>query len=500
MSQIERSTNKQKMDMSSPMFWRHPKNLCRAITVAVAATLSACAVGPSFERPAAPTVERYSTTQEATPAVTSADVTAQQVNFGSALPADWWSLFKSDALNQLVAQALAGNQTLAAAQSTVQQAQALAEAKTGMRYPEVDLTASSGRQKYGAQFLGSFAPPPPFTYYAFGAAVSYTLDYTGGIKRSIEQQRAFAEYQQHELRAAQLAVAGNLVMRVIEIASIQAEIRTIEELLADDRRNVEMIQAAFAAGSVSRVDVLSAQSQLASDATQLPPRRQQLSEARNALATLLGHEPSALPTANFDLTAFELPQQLPVELPSDLVHQRPDILAAEAQLHAATAAVGVATANLYPRIALSATFGPQALEAKDLFDHDSEAWGLIGNLTAPIFDGGRLRAERRAALAALAAEAARYRQVVLDSFTQVADALDAINHSAELLATESQALAVAQQSLDLTRESFNEGNVGVLQVLDSERLYQQARLGYVRAQAQRLQRTAQLFAAIGHGS
>jgi NodT family efflux transporter outer membrane factor (OMF) lipoprotein len=375
----------------------------------------------------------------------------------------------------------------------------LAEAKTGMRYPQVDLNASSGRQKYGDQFLGGLAKPPPFTYYSFGAAVSYTLDFAGGTRRAIEQQQALSAYEQHQLRAAQLTVASSIVERVIAIAAIQAEIRTIDELLSDDQHNLQMIQAAFDAGSVSRVDVLTAQSQLASDATRLPRLRQQLSEARNGLALLTGRTPAEATPADFDLATFQLPVQLPVELPSELVHQRPDILAAEQQLHAATAAVGVATANLYPRITLSATLGQQALEAGDLFNRSSTAWGLIGNLTAPVFDGGRLRAERRAALAALSAQAARYQQVVLESFAQVANALDAIGHSAEQLNAESQALAVAQQSLDLMRDSFNEGNVGVLQVLDSERLYQQARLGYVRAQAQRLQATAQLFAAMGRG-
>jgi NodT family efflux transporter outer membrane factor (OMF) lipoprotein len=442
---------------------------------------------------------RYSPAQDQAPPLTTIDV-VQQVDLGGNLPANWWSLFKSDALNRLIDEALANNQNLAAAQATVQQAQALAEARTGARYPEFDLTASSGREKYGAQFLGGFPAPPPFTYYAFGAAVSYTLDYVGGTKRSIEQQQALTEYRQQQLQAARLSVAGNIVMRVLEIAAIEAEIRTIEELLADDRRNVEMIQAAFSAGSVSRVDVLSAQSQLASDGTLLPARRQDLSQARAALATLTGRETGMMSPVSFDLAAFELPQQLPVELPSDFVHQRPDILAAEAQLHAATAEVGIATANLYPRITLNASFGQQSIEAANIFDKSSQAWGLTGNLVAPIFDGGRLRAERRAALAALSAQAARYRQVVLDSFGQVAEALDGINHSAELLAAQSQALTVAQQNLDLTRESFNEGNVGVLQVLDSERLYQQARLGYVRAQAQRLQRTAQLFAAVGRSS
>jgi NodT family efflux transporter outer membrane factor (OMF) lipoprotein len=219
--------------------------------------------------------------------------------------------------------------------------------------------------------------------------------------------------------------------------------------------------------------------------------------ARNSLAVLVGREPAANLPAQFDLATFVLPQELPVELPSELVHRRPDILAAEAQLHASTAAVGIATANLYPRITLSASLGQQAVKTKDLFDGNRDAWSLISGLTAPIFDGGRLRAERRAALAAVAADAARYRQVVLESFAQVADALEAINHSAELLAAQSQALTAAQENLELTRDSYHEGNVGVLQVLDSERSYQRARLGYVRAQAQRLRSTAQLFVALG---
>jgi NodT family efflux transporter outer membrane factor (OMF) lipoprotein len=476
----------------------HP--FSRIVTLAVAMALSACAAGPQFQRPAAPQSTAYSAPEDKPPVASSSEVVNQQVALGSSVPQQWWSLFNNDALNRLIDQALANNQTLVAAQATVQQAQALAEVRTGARYPELDLTAGAGRQKLGAQFLGGNFSLPPFTYFAFGAAVSYTLDYTGGVSRSIEQQQALTEYQQHQLQAARLAVTGNVVMRAIEMASIQAEIRTVEELLNDDRRNVDMVQAAFDAGSVSRVDLLTAQSQLATDTTLLPTLHQQFSVARNALAALAGREPAAALPQNFDLTAFTLPQQLPVDLPSDLVHQRPDILAAEAQLHATTAAVGVATANLYPRITLSASFGQQAVKPENLFDASSDAWTLISGLTAPIFDGGRLRAERRAALAALSADAARYRQVVLNSFTQVADALDGINHSAEQLAAQSQAVNVAQQSLDLTRESYDAGNVGVLQVLDSERSYQRARIGYVRAQAQRLQNTAQLFVALGRSN
>ncbi|HKE94281.1 MAG TPA: efflux transporter outer membrane subunit [Povalibacter sp.] len=475
----------------------------RILKLAVATTLvaanvmlSACAVGPQFQRPQAPAVDNYTATQSSAPVV-GESVQAQQFDLGASLPSDWWVLFKSPELNGLIEQAQASNQTLAAAQATVEQARALTEARTGARYPQVDLTAGTGRQKYGKQFLGPISPPPPFTYFAFGPNVSYTLDYTGGVGRAIEQQQALTEYQQWQLQAARLAVTGNVVQRALEVAASRDQMRALDDVLADDRRTLDMIRAAHEAGSVSRVDVLSAQNQLASDETLLPPLRQQLSIAQHELAVLIGQTPATASLADLSLSSFTLPQQLPVNLPSELAHRRPDILAAEAQLHAATAAVGVATANLYPRITLSASLSQQALEASELFDSSNTAWSLISGVTAPLFDGGKLRAERRAAVAALAAESAKYQQVVLESFAQVANALDAINHSAEQLAAQSQALTIAQQSLDLTRESYNEGNVGVLQVLESERLYQQARLGYVRAQAQRLQDTARLFVALG---
>jgi NodT family efflux transporter outer membrane factor (OMF) lipoprotein len=454
--------------------------------------LTACAVGPNFDRPAAPESSKTATIVPQIP--------DQQLQFGGQLPAEWWTMFNSPALNELVKQAFDSNQTLAAAQSSVEHAQELVTARTGARYPQVDLTAGAGRQKYGSQFLGPLPKPPPFTYYAFGPAVSYTLDYTGGVGRAIEQQQALAEYQQREWQAARLTVIGNVVQQALAVAAARAQIDALEEVLADDRRNVEMIQAANEAGSVSRLDVLTAQNQLASDETLLPSLKQQLSVAQHALAVLVGKTPVEMPAAQLDLFKFELPKQVPVSLPSDWVRQRPDILAAESQLHAATAAVGVATANLYPRITLTASFGQQALEPGELFDSANNAWGLVSSLTAPIFDGGKLRAEKRASLAALATESARYKQVVLESFAQVADALDALQHSAEQLTAQTHAITIAQQSLALTRESYNEGNVGVLQVLDSERLYQQARLGYVRAQAQRLQDTARLFVAMGGGA
>jgi NodT family efflux transporter outer membrane factor (OMF) lipoprotein len=260
---------------------------------------------------------------------------------------------------------------------------------------------------------------------------------------------------------------------------------------------VKLVQYAFEAGSVSKLDVVSAQSQLASDTTALPPLRQQLAEARHALALSLGTPPADPSLPELDLSQLMLPPQLPVSLPSELARRRPDILAAEAQLHAATAAVGVATSNLYPRIDLTGSIGQQSITADALFDSTSNVFSIAGGLVAPIFDGGKLRAEKRAAVDAMRSSAAHYEQTVLTAFSQVADSLEALDNGADELSAQANAEANARDTVTMTRQSYNEGNVGVLQVLDAERRYQQARLGYVRAQAQRYMDTAQLMLALG---
>jgi NodT family efflux transporter outer membrane factor (OMF) lipoprotein len=462
-----------------------------------AALLSACAVGPDFQRPDTIKDERYTQAPAKTEVGSTSAADAQQLLFGQAPPREWWRAFGSPALDQLVNRALDGNRSLAAATYSLAEAEDLARARSGGLYPRIDATAGVGRQKLGSQFLGTFPKPPPFTYFAIGARVSYSLDFTGGVKRSIEQQRALAEYRQHQLEAAQLAVSGNVVLKVLEIASLNAQIATLESLLERDRANLDLVQVAFDAGSVSRLDVVSAQSQLASDATSLAPLRQQLSAARHALGVIVGSTPAASDVASFDLANIALPAQIPVTVPSEFAHHRPDILSAEAQLHAATAAVGVATSNLYPRIDLTGTFGPQAVSTAELFKTGSNAWSIAGGLVAPLFNGGELRAEQQAATNAMRASGAHYEQTVLEAFQQVADSLDALDQGAESLRAQASAEASSRETVDLTRESYNAGQVGILQVLDAERRYQQARLGFVRAQAQRYIDTAQLFLALG---
>jgi NodT family efflux transporter outer membrane factor (OMF) lipoprotein len=470
--------------------------LSRAIVLAGVLSLGACAAGPDFTRPAAPSAARY-TGDTLRGEDASASDTVQHIALGQEIAHDWWTLFGSDAIDQLVKQAVAHSRSLAASAATLKQAQELALAQAGSRYPQVDLTAGVGRQQYGNEFLGGFGKIPPFTYFAVGPAVSYTLDYTGGVARGVERQYALAEVERHQLDAAYLTVTGQAVMQTIAIASVRAQIATVETILAQDRDNLRLVQTAFDNGSVAREDIVSAQSQIANDMTLLPSLRQELARARHALSVVLGQVPAGELPPDVDLAHITLPLEVPVSLPSELAHRRPDILAAEERLHAATSAVGVAQSNLYPKIQLSASVGQQSLKADQLFDRASNAWSIISGLTAPIFDGGTLRAEKRAAIDAMHASAADYEQTVLEAFAQVADLLEALDHDAEQLDAQAQAQQAAQSSLDLARESYREGNVGVLLVLDAERSYQQARLGYVRAMAQRYLDTVQLFLALG---
>jgi NodT family efflux transporter outer membrane factor (OMF) lipoprotein len=472
---------------------RTPKGLAIVLTYAV--SLGGCAVGPHFTRPDAPAAARY--TRDTLHAEDASSDTAQHIDLGREIEGDWWTLFHSDAIDQLVKQAVEHNRSLAASVATLAQAQELALAQAGTRYPQVDLTAGVGRQQYGNEFLGPFGKVPPFTYFAVGPAVSYTLDYTGGVARRVEQEFAMAEVQRHQLDAAYLTVTGKTVMETLAIASARAQIASVETILVQDRDNLRLVQSAYKEGSVGREDVLSAQSQIANDMTLLPPLRQELMQSRHALSVILGQAPASELPDDVDLAQITLPLQLPVSLPSELAHRRPDILAAEARLHAAVSAVGVAQSNLYPKIQLSASVGQQSLKADQLFDRSNAAWSLMSGLTAPLFDGGTLRAEKRAAVDAMHASAANYEQTVLEAFAQVADLLEGLEHDAEQFDAQAQAQQAAQSSLDLARTSYKEGYAGILQVLDAERSYHRARLGYVRAVAQRYLDTVQLFLALG---
>ena len=451
--------------------------------------LAACATGPDFTRPAPPPGTAYLAPGEKAPQITG-DLPAAET---------WWQMFGSADLDALVRQGLAGNHDLAAAQATLTQALDLAAAAGGTLAPAVDAAAGAQRQRVNFAAFGIKAPAAVFNLYQAGPAVSYDLDLFGGHKRRAEAATAEAEAAAYQRDAAALALTGNIVIQAVTFASLQAQMTATRAIIADDEENLRLVRTAKEAGSATEVDLLHAASQLAADRTLLPPLGQRLAAVRHLLAVLTGKAPADWSPPDFDLDGFRLPDRLPVTLPSALVRRRPDILAAEAELHAAGALVGAAEADRYPDITLSATLLLQATQLGQLFREGNAAVTAGGGLSAPLFHGDALEARGDAAKAAHEAAAAHYRQIVLRAFGQVADALTALAGDTDQLAAETAASAAAEGSLRLTRLSFAAGNSGVLQVLDAQRQVQQARLGLIRARAERCIDTAQLLLAMGGG-
>ncbi|MDB5459239.1 MAG: transporter [Caulobacteraceae bacterium] len=468
------------------------KGLLAALLAASA--VAGCVQGPAFTAPDRPSAAGY-TAAPATDFKAGSDP-AQHLAYGQAPSADWWTALGSPELDRVVRLALANNQSLASARANLARVSEQARAVQGSLFPQVEGNASLAREEYGANFLGPQARTfPVFSAGSAGVTVSYDLDLFGGRTRSIELAKAQVEQQRQMLGAATLAVTGNVVVQSVQLAAARSEIGVVEDMLTSDRKTLDLVRQARAVGAVSDLDVLSAQNQLDHDETMLPPLRQRLSAAEDALAVLVGKPTSEWMSPAFTLETLALPLELPVTVPSELVAGRPDIRAAEAQLHAASAAVGVATANLYPHVTLSAAIAEEGLVGGVA----GPAGSLVGGLAGPIFDGGALQARKRAAIQAYNGAAADYRQVVLASFAQVADALHALDNDASGLAAQQRALASAEATLDLTRAGYGAGSVGIVQMLDAQRQREQAAQGQVRARAQRFQDTVRLFLAMGGG-
>lgn len=454
---------------------------------------SGCATSPRYGRPADPTQTRYLDPANLPPAQTAAPV--PHVSMGKDPPERWWTLLGSADIDRLVMLALQNNRSLAAAKAHLAAAREHLRAARGAWYPQVDAGADAQRTRFGATVLGPLAKDfPPFSAYAAGVEVSYDFDFFGGTSSRVEQAAASAQYESAQLEAAALSVSGNVVIEALQVAALRAQIRVAEQIVADDEHMLDLIRAAREAGAVSQIDVLSAQSQADHDRTLLPPLHQQLSLAQDVLAVLLGAAPADGTPPEVELATLRPAHDLPIALPSELVRRRPDIDAAEAQLHEAGAAVGIATANLYPNFTLTARLAGEGL----LGGGPSEtAWNLVGGLTAPIFHGGALSAERRAAQDEYQAAFGAYQQTVLNAFGQVASGLQALVDDAELLSAQEHALDSAGASLSLTRQAYKAGNAGYTQVLDAERLHSQAELGRVQADGQRYIDVAKLLLASG---
>lgn len=484
-------------------------------------------VGPDFHTPAAPSVKTYteSPLPRKTVSIAAAGKAGRTQYFiaGRDIPAEWWALFHSPQLNQLIERGIANSPNLAAAEAALRQARENLNAQIGLNYfPAITGSLSGERETTNAAATGSTNQSigvgagttnnqststggvvsnqnQIFNLYNASVGVSYTVDVFGGLRRQIEGLRAQVDNQRYQLLAAYLTLTANIVTTSVTTASLQAQIQATHELIDIQQENLAIVEQQFRLGGASQANVLTQQNQLAQTRATLPPLQKSLAQSRDSLAVLIGAFPSDSQLPKFNLATLNLPTHLPVSLPSSLVRQRPDVLASEATLHAASAQIGVATANMLPQITLNASYGWAALVPGGLFKDSSKAWSYGAGLTQPIFEGGALLAKRRAAIAAYDQAAAQYKQTVLQAFQNVADTLRALETDARTLRDQKQAEIAARASLVLTRDQYRLGGVSYLSLLTAEQQYQQARINRIQAQATRYADTAALFQALGGG-
>jgi NodT family efflux transporter outer membrane factor (OMF) lipoprotein len=472
------------------------------LALAVGMTLSGCMVGPDFRRPEPPAPDRYTETpipaQTATAPVKGGE--AQRFVAGGDLPAQWWKVFNSGPLDQLVRDALAGSPTLTAAQATLSQAREnLAAERGALLLPRVDASLSATRQKItGASFGQPGAPSSIFSLYNASVNVSYALDAFGGNRRELEGLQALVDYQGFQFEGAKLSLTANVVTTAIREAQLRAQLQATQEILAAEQKQVELIEKQYQLGAVARLTVTTQRTQVEQTRALLPPIERDLAKTRHQLAVLSGKLPSEAMLPEFDLDAITLPPELPVSVPSSLTRQRPDVQAAEALLHQASAQIGVATANEYPKINLTGSTGVQSLQLHSLFGGPA-IWSIGAGLLQPLFHGGELEARRRAAVAAYDQADAQYRQTVLLAFQNVADALRALEADARTLKAQADATAFARETLDLTQRQYQLGGTGIIALLIAQQQFQLERLNLVTAQSARYADTAALFQALGGG-
>jgi NodT family efflux transporter outer membrane factor (OMF) lipoprotein len=460
--------------------------------------MTGCAVGPDFERPKPPAVTQY--THGQTPQQTAeADGRAQIFEVGAQIAEDWWRLFNSRELDAVVRKAIDENRNLQSALAHLRQSRDNLRAGYGVFFPHIDASFEPMRERFSAAEFGIPGQSSIFNLFTLNGTVTYVVDVFGGQRRTVENLAAQVEQQKQTARAAYLTLIGNVVNASVAGAAYRAEIEATEKIIALQKEQLKITENQAKAGTVQYSSVLAIKAQLAATEATLPPIQKSLSQTRHLLTALAGQTPEQWEPPPLALADFTLPVELPVSLPSEMTRRRPDILAAEAQLHAAGANIGVATAALFPSLTLSGNYGQTATDITTLFTPGANIWSIGSNLAAPIFHGGTLWFQRRAAIEAYQGSLSDYQQAVVAGFQQVADSLRALEFDAGTLAAQTESLATAARTQKLTEANHEAGLVNYLQVLTAQIQYRQAWLGLVQAQAQRLQDTAALFVALGGG-
>jgi NodT family efflux transporter outer membrane factor (OMF) lipoprotein len=462
-----------------------------------------CAAGPNFHRPAAPAVKGY--TPEPLAAKTAkADVAggeAQRFVEGLDIPGQWWRLFHSRSLNTLVEEALKANPSLASAQAALRVAHENVLAQKGAYYPTIEGSFTPSRNKTATGSLSpvSASGNPYYSLYTAELTVSYTPDVFGLNRRTVESLEAQAESQRFQLEATYLTLTSNVVAAAVQEALLRGQIKATQEIIKVETEALEILRHQLSLGQIAGADVAVQEATLAQVQASLPPLQKQLAQQRDLIAALAGRFPSEEPSEKFDLDKMRLPRELPVSLPAKLVEQRPDVGAAEAQLHSASAQIGVAIANRLPNITLNANGGYASNVLSQLIRPGTSYWSLAATLAQPIFEGGTLLHRERAARAAYDDALAQYRSTVITACQNVADALRALQSDAKALTAAVAAERAAATTLNITRRQLELGQVAYLLFINAEQAYQQAIVSLVQARANRYADTAALFQALGGG-
>jgi NodT family efflux transporter outer membrane factor (OMF) lipoprotein len=473
-----------------------------ALALAAMSLLSGCAVGPDFRHPTLPAASGY-TAQPLTATSSMANTVGgeeQRFDMGKDISQQWWALFKSPPLNALVEKSLKANPSIDAAKAALRQAREYVAAQVGFYYPTVQAGYAVSRTKDS----GTLSPvlssgQEPYTLHTAQVNVGFVPDVFGSNRRQVESLQAQADFQRFQLEAIYLTLTSNVVTAAIQEASLRAQISATLSIIEIETKMRDQLQKQFEVGYVAGTDLAAQEAALAQVQQTLPPLQKQLAQNRDLLAALAGRFPNEELEEMFNFAALSLPQELPVSLPSKLVEQRPDVRAAEEQLHSASAEVGVAVAARLPNIILSADLGSTATNISRLFTSGTGFWGLAAGLTQPIFQGGTLLHRQRAAEAAYDQAAAQYRSTIITAFQNVADTLHTIQSDADALKAAVAFEQAAKRSLDLARKQFEVGYINYLSLLSAEQAYQQSLINLAQAQANRFADTAALFMALGGG-
>lgn len=459
---------------------------------AAAVLLSGCkTVGPDFAAPPPPQPAAWVMKGDAVPANVS-------MNPAVRLAGPWWSVLGSRELNAVMQQALENNPTVEEASAAIDRALAdYAAVRAGQGLQTAAIQAGVERERINTQAFGFTGfPSPTINLFTIGGGVSYDLDLFGGQKRAAEDASARIDAQQRRADAAYLTLTGNVAVQAIRIAALQSQIDTVEGIVAADRRQIEMIRKAEQAGGAASSQTTVGQAQLDQDLALLPPLKRDLAAARHQLALLVGKTPADWTAPDFTLASFRTPAHIPVSLPSALARNRPDILAAEADLHAATARIGVAEAALYPDVKLNVGLTQSAIHSEDIFSSNSSGWNIGPSVRIPIFDRAG-KARRDAAVAEAKASLARYQGTVLRAFVQVADAMTALAHDQAEVDALLKAEATGRAAVNDNQKAYDLGGGPLISVVDAQRRLTQVQRQIVQARGRALEDLVQLHAATG---